>query len=143
MSAKDLKALTRRFIKEWNKGKAAAMAVIDEMYATNFVSHGDEDIRGIKNVKKSTSEEFKAFPDLHFTIDDMVAEGDKVAARITMTGTHKAEYMSAPPTNKKITIKAITIERFAGGKIVEEWGIADTLGLMQQLGLAPTPKKKK
>jgi steroid delta-isomerase-like uncharacterized protein len=143
MSAKDLKALTRRFIEEWNKGKAAAMAVIDEMYATNFVSHGDEDIRGIKNVKKSTSEEFSAFPDQHFTIDDMIAEGDKVAARITMTGTHKGEYMGAPPTNKKITIRAIAIERFAGGKIVEEWGQTDTLGLMQQLGLVPTPKKKK
>jgi len=143
MSAKDLKALTRRFIEEWNKGKAAAMAVIDEMYATNFVSHGDKDVRGIKNVKKSTSEEFTAFPDLHFTIDDMVAEGNKVAMRITMTGTHKGEYMGAPPTNKKITIRAIAIERFAGGKIVEEWGQTDTLGLMQQLGLAPTPKKKK
>jgi steroid delta-isomerase-like uncharacterized protein len=143
MSAKDLKALTRRFIEEWNKGKTAAMAVIDEMYATNFVSHGDEDIRGIKNVKKSTSEEFSAFPDLHFTIDDMVAEGDKVAARITMTGTHKGEYMGAPPTNKKITIRAIAIERFAGGKIVEEWGMTDTLGMMQQLGLVPTPKKEK
>ena len=143
MSAKDLKTLTRRFIEEWNKGKAAAMAVIDEMYATNFVSHGDEDIRGIKNVKKSTSQEFSAFPDLHFTINDMIAEGDKVAARITMTGTHKGEYMGAPPTNKKITIRAIAIERFAGGKIVEEWGMTDTLGLMQQLGLAPKAKKKK
>ncbi len=143
MSAKDLKALTRRFIEEWNKGKAAAMAVIDEMYAINFVSHGDKDIRGIKNVKQSTSEEFSAFPDLHFTIDDMFAEGDKVAARITMTGTHKGEYMGAPPTNKKITIRAIAIERFAGGKIVEEWGVTDTLGLMQQLGVVPTPKKEK
>ena len=143
MSAKDLKALTRRFIEEWNKGKAAAMAVIDEMYATNFVSHGDEDIRGIENVKQSTSEEFSAFPDLHLTIDDMVAEGHKVAARITMTGTHKGEYMGAPPTNKKITIRAIAIERFAGGKIVEEWGMTNTLGLMQQLGVVPTPKKEK
>jgi len=143
MSARDLKALTRRFIEEWNKGKAAAMAVIDEMYATNFVSHGDEDIRGIKNVKQSTSEEFSAFPDLHLTIDDMVVEGDKVAARITMTGTHKGEYMGAPPTNKKITIRAITIERFAGGKVVEEWGMYDTLSLMQQLGVVPTPKKEK
>jgi len=143
MSAKENKALTRRFIEEWNKGKTAAMAVIDEMYATNFVSHGDKDIRGIKNIKQSTSEEFSAFPDQHFTIDDMVAEGDKVAMRITMTGTHKGEYMGAPPTNKKITIRAITIERFAGGKIVEEWGMYDTLSLMQQLGLAPTPKKGK
>lgn len=145
MSAKDLKTLMRRFIEEWNKGKAAAMAVIDEMYTTDFVSHGGggEDIRGIKNVKKSTSEEFSAFPDQHFTIEDMIVEGDKLAARISMTGTHKGEYMGAPPTNKKITIRAIAIERFAGGKIVEEWGMYDTLSLMQQLGAVPTPKKEK
>ena len=67
----------------------------------------------------------------------MVAEGDKVAARITMTGTHKGEYMGAPPTNKKITIRAIAIERFAGGKIVEEWGMSDTLSILRQLGAAP------
>jgi steroid delta-isomerase-like uncharacterized protein len=143
MSAKENKALMRRLFEEFNKGKAAAMAVIDEMYATNFVSHGDKDIRGIQNIKQSMNEGFKAFPDYHYTIDDMVAEGDKVAARVTMTATHKGEYMGAPPTNKKITIRAIFIERFAGGKIVEEWGMFDTLGLMQQLGLAPTPKKGK
>jgi steroid delta-isomerase-like uncharacterized protein len=145
MSAKDLKALMRRFVEKWNKGKTAAMAVVDEFYATDFVSHGpgDEDIRGIENVKRSTSDEFSAFPDAHYTIDDMVVEGDKLAARYTMTGTHKGEYMGAPPTNKKITIKAITIERFAGGKIVEEWGMYDTLGLMQQLGVVPTLKKEK
>lgn len=143
MSAKEIKALVRRLIEEWNKGKAAAMAIIDELYAADFVSHGDKDIRGIKNIKQSTSEEFSAFPDLHMTIDDMIVEGNKLAARITMTGTHKGEYMGAPPTNKKITIRAITIERFAGGKIVEEWGMYDTLSLMQQLGVVPTPKKEK
>ena len=58
----------------------------------------------LKNIKQSISEEFSAFPDLHYTIDDMVAEGDKVAARVTMTGTHKGEFMGIPPTNKKITI---------------------------------------
>jgi steroid delta-isomerase-like uncharacterized protein len=143
MSVEEIKALVRRLVEEWNKGKAAAMAVIDELYATDFVSHGDEDMRGIKNVKQSTSEEFSAFPDQHFTIDDMIVEGDKLAARYTITGTHKGEYMGAPPTNKKITIRAITIDRFAGGKIVEEWGMMDTLGLMQQLGVVPMPKKEK
>ena len=145
MSAKDLKALTRRFIEEYNKGKAAAMAALDKGYATDVIIHGADgkDIRGLKNVKQPTSEEFSAFPDLHFTIDDMIVEGDKLAARYTITGTHKGEYMGAPPTNKKITIRAITIDRFAGGKIVEEWGMYDTLSLMQQLGAVPTPKKEK
>ncbi len=89
------------------------------------------------------SELYSAFPDIHLTIDDMVAEGDKVAVRITMTGTHKGEFMGIPPTNKKVTIWAINIYRIAGGKIVEELGKADTLGLMQQLGVVPTPKKEK
>jgi len=145
MSAKEIKALTRRFMEEYNKGKAAAMAALDKEYATDVVIHGvdGKDIRGLKNVKQSTNEEFSAFPDLHFTIDDMIVEGDKLAARYTVTGTHKGEYMGAPPTNKKITIRAITIDRFAGGKIVEEWGMYDTLSLMQQLGAVPTPKKEK
>jgi predicted ester cyclase len=144
MSAKEIKALARRAIKEWNKGKAAAMAAIDELYAPNFVSHGGgEEIRGIKNVKKSTSEEYKAFPDMHFTINDMIVEGDKLAARYTITGTHKGKYMGIAPTNKKVTVLAMAIDRIAGGKFVEEWGMYDALSFMQQLDLVPTPKKKK
>ena len=139
MSAEENKALVRRLFEQFNKGKLAAMAAIDELFATNIIYHGGggEEIRSIKEYKQATS------PDIHFTIDDMVAEEDKVAARITMTGTHKGEYMGAPPTNKKITIKAIVIERFAEGKIVEEWGQTDTLGMMQQLCVVPTPKKEK
>jgi len=98
----------------------------------------------LKDFKQIHSDAFDAFPDIHLTIDDMIAEGDKVAMRITWTGTHKGEFMGIPPTNKKITIRAIFIERFAGGKIVEEWGMYDTLSLMQQLGLpVPTLKKEK
>jgi len=143
MLVKEIKALVRRWVEEFNKGKAAAMAVIDELCATNIVYHGGggEEIRGLKDYKQSTSESYNAFPDLHFTIDDMVVEGDKVATRWTITGTHKGEFMGRPPTNKKVTIWAITIDRIAGGKIVEEWGVSDTLGTWQQLGLIPTPEK--
>jgi predicted ester cyclase len=90
------------------------------------------------------SEMYDAFPDMHVTIDDMVAEGDKVAARTTWTGTHKGEFMGVPPTNKKVTFSLIVIDRFAGGKIVEDHGEYSALGLMRQLGLpVPTPKKEK
>ena len=71
----------------------------------------------------------------------MVVEGDKVATRCTMTGTHKGEFMGIPPTNKKVTVWAISIDRVAGGKFVEEWGTYDTLGLMKQLGIVPKPGK--
>jgi len=144
MSAKEIKALVRRFFEESNKGEAATMAVIDELFAPNIVYHGGggEEIRGLKEYKEASGG-YNAFPDLHFTIDDMVVEGDKVAVRITLTGTHKGEFMGHPPTNKKLTLWEITIFRVAGGKFVEGWERADTLGLMQQLGLIPAPEKVK
>lgn len=143
MSVKEPKALVRRLIEELNKGKTAAMAVIDELYATDLVFHNShgEDMHGLKDYKQYNSEVFNAFPDAHFTLDDMVVEGDKVAMRWTMTGTHKGEARGIPPTNKKVTIWAITIDRIVGGKFVEEWERYDTLGNMQQLGLVPTPGK--
>jgi steroid delta-isomerase-like uncharacterized protein len=145
MSAKEIKALVRRFYEEYNKGKAAAMAAMDERYATNIVVHSStgEDIRGLKNIKQSESEVFSAFPDNHVTIDDMVVEGDKVVVRYTFTGTHKGEFGGIPPTNKKVKVWAIAIVRIAGGKFVEGWERMDTLGMMQQLGLVPTSGKGK
>ncbi|MGA3191530.1 MAG: ester cyclase [Candidatus Bathyarchaeia archaeon] len=145
MSAKEIKALERRLYEECNEGKEAALAVIDELYATDIVYHSStgRDIHGIKDYKQHISEFYSAFPDLHFTIDDMVAEGDKVAVRLTGTGTNKGAFMGIPPTNKKITVWEIQIDRFAGGKFVEGWSRYDTLSLMQQLGLMPTPKKEK
>jgi len=144
MSSKGIKALARRVFEENNKGKAAAMAVMDELYAADFVVHGSaegEDIHGLKNVKQSMREYLNAFPDLHYALDDMIVEGDKVVVRCTVTGTHKGEFMGIPPTNKKVKVQAIAIDRVVGGKIVEEWGMSDTLGLMQQLGVVPTPNK--
>ena len=145
MSAKENKALARRLYERWNKDKATALAVIDELCATDFVLHrvGGEEIHGIKDFKKSMCEFFDAFPDNQFKIDDMFAEGDKVAIRCTVTATHRSEYVGIPPTNKKITLWAIEIDRIVSGKFVEGWSRYDTLGLMQQLGVVPTPKKEK
>lgn len=142
MVVEEIKALMRRLFEEYNKGKAAAMAATDELYAADFVYHGvgGEEIRGLKSIKQSESEGFIAFPDYHFTIEDMVVEGDKVATRVTLTGTHTGEFMGVPPTNKKVTVWAMTISRISGGKIVESWEMMDTLGLMQQLGAIPTSK---
>jgi steroid delta-isomerase-like uncharacterized protein len=139
MSAKDLKAFTRRYVGEWNKGKAAAMAVIDEYFATDLVYHPayGEDIHGIKGYKQTANEFFNAFPDHHITIDDIFVEGDKVASRYTLTGTHKGEFMGIPATNEKLTMWVISIDRVAGGKVVEIWERLDTLGFMQQLGVIP------
>ena len=145
MSAKEIKALERRWIKEWNKGKAAIMAAIDELVATDYVEHGGsgEETHGLKDYKQSISELFSAFPDIHLTLDDMVVEGDKAAVRFTFSGTHKGEFKGILPTDKKWTMWGIYIDRIVGGKFVESWVRYDTLGWMQQLGLAPTSEKEK
>ena len=137
MSVKEIKALERRFIEELNKGKAAAMAAIEESCATDIVNHGGtgEATRGLKGFKQSMSEFYSGFPDIHFTIDDMIVEGNKAAVRFTFSGTHKGEFMGISPTNKKVTIWGIYIDCIAGGKFVETWTRYDTLGFKQQLGI--------
>jgi predicted ester cyclase len=136
LSREEIKALENRAFREFNKGRAAYMAAIDEMFATTFVHHGGagREIRGLENYKQFIDEMYNAFPDLHFTIDDMVAEGEMIVTRFTWTGTNKGEYMGRPPTNRKVATWAIIIRRVVRGKFVESWERLDTLSLMQQLG---------
>jgi len=77
------------------------------------------------------------FPDIQWTIEEMVAEGDKVAARFTMRGTHLGTFFGAPSTGKKIAVQALNIYRLSGGQIIEETGQPDLLGLLQQIGAVP------
>jgi predicted ester cyclase len=78
-------------------------------------------------------------PDFNATIDDVVAEGDRVVIRMTFRGTQTGEFMGMPPTGKSISVGVIDIFRIAGGKIVEHWGQMDSMGMMQQLGAMPAP----
>ena len=78
------------------------------------------------------------FPDIQWTLEETIAEGDKVAARFTMRGTHKGAFYGVPPTGKKIEVKAMNIYRFSNGEILEEHGQPDLLGLLQQIGAVPT-----
>jgi predicted ester cyclase len=80
---------------------------------------------------------FTALPDQHYTLEDLIAEGDKVVHRFTMRATHQGEIMGIPPSGKVVTVTGIYISRFAGGKFVEDWRAVDDLGLMQQLGVIP------
>jgi steroid delta-isomerase-like uncharacterized protein len=132
------KDIVRRQVEEiWNRGNLDASV---EFYAADFVIHGvpAEFPKGIEGVKFSVGGLRAAFPDLHFTIDDLIAEGDKVVNRWTWTGTHKAEYFGIPPSGKKVTSTGISIVRFADGKMVEGWNASDQLDLMQQLGAIPS-----
>jgi predicted SnoaL-like aldol condensation-catalyzing enzyme len=79
----------------------------------------------------------KAFPDINLRADDLMGEGDKVACRFTVTGTHRGELNGIPPTNRRVTMTGITIIRVENGKFVERWSEADFLGLMRQLGAVP------
>jgi len=143
MSTKEIKALTLRFFEEFNKGKAAGMAAIDEICDANVIYHNTlgMDVVGINNFKQAMSSNYDAVPDGKLILDDIIVEGDEAALRYTSTGTHTGTFMGIPPTNKKVTIWILEIDRFSHGKIVEIWARTDTLGLMQQLGVVPMPKK--
>ena len=140
MATEQDKALIRRFIEEiFNRGN---MSIADEMLAPNFVDH-EELPAGIPNdregVKTLTTMLRSAFPDLKATIEDTIAEGDKVVIRMTWSGTHKGEFMGIPATGKRVSIGVIDILRMDGGKCVEHWGQMDSMGMMQQIGAIPAP----
>ena len=136
---KNKSALRLVFEEVWNKGN---FAVLDETHEPNWVSHfmppgmppGNEGFKQFVKMYRT------AFPDLHFTVDDVIAEGDKVVLRWTATGTHKGKLMNFDPTFKKGTTTGITISRFNDkGKSVEAWSQFDQVGQLQQLGLIPMP----
>lgn len=137
MSTEENKVLGRRWIEEiWGKGN---LAVVDEILASNFVFHyAPPGVAPDREGYKQTLTMYRtSSPDMHYTVDDMVAEGDKVAIRWAGKGTHRGDLMEIAPTGKKVTITGISIIRIAGGKIVEEWTEQDMLGVLQQLGVAP------
>ena len=113
--------------------------IIDEVYTPDLVWHEpDQDIRGSEEAKQFLSMYQTAFPDLNATVEDVIAEGDKVVTRWTVRGTHQGEIEEfGPPTGKQVELQGISIHRIEGGKIVEEWNRYDNLSLLQQLGLAP------
>jgi steroid delta-isomerase-like uncharacterized protein len=138
MSTKDNKALIRRFFEEVYTQKN--LAAIEELIAPNHIDHSASaagSLDGPEGSRHLIGMMLTAFPDLHVTIEDMIAEGDKVVVRMTMHGTQQGALGSIPPTRKQVALSTIDIVRIAGGQIAEEWGIDDRLGLLQQLGLVP------
>ncbi len=139
MSTEDNKAIARRFIQVWGKG---SLDIIDELAAPNisvFYSIVPETIHGPEAFKQVLMMMRSGLPDVDISVEEEIAEGDKVVVRWMMRGTHMSELMGIPPTGKQMTWTGITIYRLADGKIVEEKGEEDSLGLMQQLGAIPAP----
>jgi steroid delta-isomerase-like uncharacterized protein len=118
------------------------LGLVDEFVAADAVDHdpaNPEDVRGPAGLREQISMYRAAFPDLQFTIEDTIAQDDRVVIRWSSRGTHRGELMGLAPTGKVVTVTGISIDRFAEGKIVESWTNWDVLGLMRQLGAAPPP----
>jgi steroid delta-isomerase-like uncharacterized protein len=135
------KQVLRRFTEEiWNNGK---LDQIGEFVAANHMNHpaaSAPDLgQGSQALGKLVSLYRTAFPDARLTIEDQIAEGDRVVTRWTATGTHRGELFGMPATGKPVKVTGVFIDRLADGKIAESWGEFDALGMMQQVGAAPAP----
>lgn len=137
MSLEENKLITQRAAEAWNRGDHDAYLRLYDADCALHVSFGT--LRGIEAVRQYYGQFAAAFPDARLSFADMLAEGDRLAIRFRVAGTHRGDFMGLPPTGRPFAISGITILRFAGGKCVERWSEADYLGLMRQLGALPTP----
>jgi steroid delta-isomerase-like uncharacterized protein len=139
------KATTERFDDVLNSGDAERIfKTIDEVVAPDALIRTPLPIEatGAELAKELFARLLRAYPDLQITIEDLIAEGDKVVSRNTVTGTHQGEYMGIPPTGNSVTYNEVIITRFADGRIVETWAVVDVLAQMRQLGVIPTPPEQ-
>jgi predicted ester cyclase len=132
------KATVRRLVEEVQNRHR--LECIEEFFDLNFINHLEASeqssaFNAVERAKIVFGQLFTAFPDLHATIQDQVAEGDKVVTRKIFRGTHQGEFMGVAPTGRQIEFAVIDILRLENGKIVEHWAVQDRLALMQQLGL--------
>ncbi len=142
MSTESNKTISRRFLEEiFGQGK---LAVADQIIALDHVDRGPGTLPGLppgpEGSKQLVTVYRNAFPDVQFTLDEQMAEGDKVMTRWTAHGTHKGELAGIPATGKSVTVTGMGVDRIVNGKIVESWGVYDQFGMMQQLGVIPTPE---
>jgi len=139
MSLEENKAIIRKAFEAVNKRN---LAMLDEVYAPDYVDNFLQ-VRSLESFKEFLTEAFEGFPDLQFTIEDIVAEGDKVCVYYTETMTHTGEFEGIAPTGKKITYSAVCINRVVDGKIVEREGFGNDLDYYKQLGVIEYTEKGK
>jgi steroid delta-isomerase-like uncharacterized protein len=139
MSADENKALYRRWFEEVVTDGNLKLA--DELLAPNYVMHfpGMPAPVNREGHKQLVMMFRNAFPDWQETVDDVIAEGDKVVIRVTGTGTHEGEFQGVPPSHARVTATGVGIGRIENGRIAESWAAYDALGMMQQIGAIPTP----
>lgn len=138
MSDQRMRAIVVRYYEEiWNQGH---LEVCDELIAPDYVNHSALQPGlppGPEGIKQIVAAVRAAFPDLHYTIEDIVLGGEKAALRVTMRGTHQGEFFGVVPTGRKIEVQEIQIEHLRDGQIVAHWHQIDDLALRRQLGLLP------
>ena len=131
------KATVIRLLDAMNTGDAELVSqTIDEVFEPDVKQHSPFEATGTQTLKEMVvARLYRAFPDLHITIEDLIEEGDKVVEKDTVTGTHQGEYNGLPPTGKSVSYSEIFIMRFVNGRIAEIWGVVDLLSQMKQLGM--------
>ena len=133
MTLEDHKMIVRRFFEEaWNRQN---LNVVDEIFAPTVIFNGQSVTR--EALKQALAGRRVAFPDIQVTVDDQVAEGEKVSTRRTWQATHRGPYRGVAPTGKQVKWTQISIVRFSQGRIVEDWAVADEFSILQQLGALP------
>ena len=140
MSLEENKAIVRRL---YDAENTQDLSSIGDFIAVDFVDH-TRGLRGLESLKQFGDMIFKAFPDFHETLEDIIAEGDKVWTRSKITGTHKGEFQGLSPTGKKFTEASVDTFRIVNGKLIEGWNVTDELDFLKQLGVIEyTDKGKK
>jgi steroid delta-isomerase-like uncharacterized protein len=138
----DPKHVINRFVEElWNERR---LEVADAIFAKDCVTHqlrsgapSDAATRGPEAIQEHVTGWITSFPDLHFSIEQMLSEGDRVMMQLLMEGTHLGAWLGIPASGRKMQIRMFTVHRIAQGKIVEDWVLVESLGFFQQLGVVP------
>jgi len=142
MAAEQNCSVVQRFVEElWNQRN---LSVADEIFSPDCITHQlhsgsalTSAPRDPETVKIHVSEWLKAFPDLHFSIEQIFAQADRVVSQLLMQGTHSGPWLGIKPANKQVSIRMITIHRIVAGMIVEDWVLVESMGFFQQLGVIP------
>jgi steroid delta-isomerase-like uncharacterized protein len=139
MATEHVKEIARRIVEDvWNARDAGA---VDQLYAPDF--HNRDARPGMSSdrdgIKQTVSATAAAFPDFRLALEDAIADGDVVVTRWTFTGTHTGSFWGIPPTGREVRFTGVTINRLRDGRCVEEWTNSDSLGMLQQLGVIPSP----
>lgn len=141
--SEELKRIARQFFEEvWNQGSPTALDDLMHPDAVAYESGHPVPLHGIEEMRMHIKQYRQAFPDIHFTPEDQLAEGDKVLSRWRTRGTHRGTLRGIPATNRAFEVTGMTVDQIQDGKIIASWVNWDTLGLLQQIGIVPQRSRR-